>query len=122
MPSGSITAEKPVGATWTSQRSLSMARIRDEAICWVCTRVPVKDEPLVGFNTTSAPSSTPSRTRSPKKISHEIATLRRPAGVSRWAGCSPMIASRDVSDSPPNGSSSARSGTYSPNGTRCTLS
>ena len=51
-----MIAVKPVGATWSSQRSLSMARIREAATCWVCTSVPVNDEPLVGLSTISAPS------------------------------------------------------------------
>ncbi len=82
----------------------------------------MNDEPLVGLSTSSAPSSTPSRTRSPKNTSHEIATASLPAGVSSSAGCSPMMASRLVRSAPPNGSSSDRSGTYSPKGTRWTLS
>ena len=117
-----MMAEKPVGATCSRDRSLSMARMRDDATCCVCTSVPVNDEPFVGLSTSSAPSSTPSRTRSPKKISQEMATLRSPAGVASYAGRSPILASRSVRFPPPNGSSSHRSGTYSPNGTRCTLS
>ena len=69
-----------------------MARICDDATCWVCTIVPVNDAPLVGLSTRRAPSSTPSRVRSGKKISHEIGVDTRPTGpgTSRWAGSSPM--------------------------------
>ena len=71
-PSSSTTAVKPVGATWSTQRPFSIARSRDDATCWVCTIVPVNDEPLVGLSTSRPPSSTPSRTRSGKNTSQEI--------------------------------------------------
>ena len=77
-----------MGATCATQRPLSMARIRDDATCCVCTIVPVNDAPLVGLSTSRAPSSTPSRVRSGKKISHEIGVATRPTGpgTSRCAG------------------------------------
>jgi hypothetical protein len=36
-----MNALKPVGATCTTQRPVSIARNRDEAICWVCNTVHV---------------------------------------------------------------------------------
>ena len=38
---GVTNAENPVGAAWTTQRPVSMARSRLDATCWVCTIVPV---------------------------------------------------------------------------------
>ena len=38
-PSGVTMAEKPVGAACRVHRPVSMARSRDEAICWLCTMV-----------------------------------------------------------------------------------
>ena len=38
--SGRRTRVKPVGATCTTQRPVSIARSRDDATCWVCTIVP----------------------------------------------------------------------------------
>ena len=40
-PPGVTKALKPVGATWTTHRSVSSARSRDDATCWVCRIVPV---------------------------------------------------------------------------------
>ena len=39
-PSGDTNAENPVGAAWTTQRPVSRARSRLEAICCVCRIVP----------------------------------------------------------------------------------
>ena len=38
-PSGVTMAEKPVGAACSVHRPVSMARSRDDAICWLCTMV-----------------------------------------------------------------------------------
>ena len=87
-----MTAVNPVGATWAIHRSLSMARIRDEATCWVCTIVPVNDEPLVGLST-SAPSARPrgpGRRRRPPTDRHARSAGRRVD----HGGSSPMTASR----------------------------
>jgi hypothetical protein len=40
-PAGDTKAEKPVGATCTTQRPVSTARSLDEAICWVWRMVQV---------------------------------------------------------------------------------
>ena len=40
-PSGETNALNPVGAACTTQRPCSMARSRDEAICWLCSTVHV---------------------------------------------------------------------------------
>ena len=40
-PSSSTNAEKPVGETCTTQRPFSTARSLLDAICWVCSTVPV---------------------------------------------------------------------------------
>ena len=122
-PSGVTTAENPVGAAWTTQRPVSMARRRDEATCWVWTWVNQYDEPLVGFNNTSPPPAMPSRARPVKNTSHEIATPTGPAGVANTAGEVPALASRRGRPAPgATRSMNDRNGTHSPKGTRNTLS
>ena len=48
-PLGVMIALKPVGAACRTQRPVSSARSRDDAICCVCTIVSQYDEPLVGL-------------------------------------------------------------------------
>ena len=122
-PVSDTIAVNPVGAICTTQRPVSIARMRLAATCWLCTIVPLNDAPLVGFATSVAPRCTPSRTRSPKNTSQLIAVATLPTpGTSMTAGPSPTIASLDTSESPATVSRIDRSGTNSPNGTRCTFS
>ena len=66
-----------------------------------------------------APLCTASRTRPPKKTSHEMATPTVPDGVSSTAGSVPGTASRGTSCvGTPSARRNERIGMYSPNGTR----
>ncbi|MEZ5371452.1 MAG: hypothetical protein R2704_01640 [Microthrixaceae bacterium] len=130
-PDGSTTAENPVGAACNTHRPDSMARSRLLATCWDCTRVREYDAPLVGLSTISPPAATPSRTRRGKKTS-QLITVAAPTvapsakGRSTTAVPVPGTWSRPGSSPPPIASSigsiSGRNGTYSPKGTRRSLS
>src|SRR3954451_11795848 len=41
LPWSSTNAENPVGETWTTHRPFSTARSLLDAICWLCSTVPV---------------------------------------------------------------------------------
>ena len=63
VPSGEITAEKPVGAACATHRPVSRARSRDEATCWVCRMVSQYEAPFVGFSRIWPPLPIASRAR-----------------------------------------------------------
>jgi hypothetical protein len=85
-PDGVITALNPVGAAWTTQRPVSIARRRDDAICWLWMIDPWNEAPFVGLSSTSPPPLMAARARSAKKISHEMSTPSVPAGVCSTGG------------------------------------
>ena len=53
----------PVGAAWSTHRSVSRARRREVASCWVCRIVSQYEEPLVGLSSTVPPLPMASRAR-----------------------------------------------------------
>ena len=120
-PLGVTIALKPVGAACNTQRPVSSARSRDDAICCVWTIVNQYDEPFVGLTRICPPWRIASRARLAKKISHEMLMPMGPSGVSSTAGPVPGKTSRGGSAPPANGSTIPRSGTYSPKGTVRTL-
>ena len=121
---GSTKALKPVGATCTTQRPVSMARSRDEAICWVCTIVPVYVDPLVGLSSSWPPwlHRVAGAAAEEDLPGDHHAEPARPA-VSQHGGTGAgdgVAVGQRVRRA--TCASSDRNGTYSPNGTRWTLS
>ena len=105
-----------------TQRPVSTARSRALASDWEGTTEVLYDDASVGFVTMRPPARTPSRTSSLKYTSNDVTTAMSPSEVESKPGPSPAMASREISDRSAIGSTTLRSGTYSPKGTRCALS
>ena len=122
-PLVSMNALMPETAAFTTHRPFSTARIRLICRCCADAAVVPYDALFTGTTRNPAPSRTKSRTRDGKLFSKQIG-VPNAGSPSTDTVCtrSPGVRSIGTCLIAETHDSSSRHGTYSPNGTRCTLS